>query len=178
MTFYLQIIQSATEKELQSNVAHFDVLCDCGFSRPSVLVKEQDKVDIVQALALHSVLLRSKAEIDQFCEGLESCGVLCAIRKNPNLARRFFCVEGRGKPTSGNCNTSILTFSFSPCFNFFVCYLLIAEQVLAIFKSIGYSERGSNMRKKEDTFSMFVDYLDECEKGVCLCEIMYLKRNQ
>lgn len=48
-------------------------------------------------------------------------------------------------------------------FHFMLC---TAAQVLAIFKNIKYSERESNMgRKEEETFSMFVDYLDECEKG-------------
>ena len=69
-------MQATTEDQLQQTVAmHYDVLCDCGFTRPSSLVKESDKTDIIQALALHSVILRSKAEIDQFSEGLESCGV-------------------------------------------------------------------------------------------------------
>lgn len=44
--------------------------------------------------------------------------------------------------------------------------LCTLAQILSIFKSISYSERGSNLRRKEEnTFSMFVDYLDECEKG-------------
>ena len=84
------IMQSTTEDQLRSVVAsHFDVLSDSGFTRPSILVKESDKVDIIQALALHDVILRSKAELDQLCEGLESCGVLGAIRRNADLTRIF-----------------------------------------------------------------------------------------
>lgn len=60
-------------------------------------MKESDKVDI-QALALHDVIFRSKAELDQFCEGLESCGVLSA---NADMARKYFCIDGREKLTSG-----------------------------------------------------------------------------
>lgn len=102
LMFDLQIMQTTTEEELRSTVAtHYDVLCDCGFTRPSSLVKEKHKVDIIQALALHCVILRSKAEIDQFCKGLVSCGVLVAIRRNPDLARNCFCVEGHEKLTSG-----------------------------------------------------------------------------
>ena len=37
---------------------------------------------------------------------------------------------------------------------------------MKLFKSVDYSDVGSNNRKKEeDTFSLFIDYLDECEKG-------------
>lgn len=64
-------------------------------------MKESDKVDIIQALALHDVILQSKAELDQFCEGLESRGVLSAIRRNPDVARKYFCIDGRKKLTSG-----------------------------------------------------------------------------
>ena len=48
-------------------------------------------------------------------------------------------------------------------------------RVLAVFKVISYSEKGSNCRKKEeDTYAKFVDYLDECERGkpnndTCTC---------
>lgn len=99
-------MQTTTEDQLRSVIAsHFDVLSDSGFSRPSVLVKESDKIDIIQALALHDVILRSKAELDQFCEGLESCGVLCAIRQNADLSRKYFCVDCREKLTSGMFNS-------------------------------------------------------------------------
>ena len=48
-------------------------------------------------------------------------------------------------------------------FHFMSC---TGAHVLTIFKNIKYSEWGSNMRRKEEeTFSMFVDSLDECEKG-------------
>ena len=94
-------MQTTSEDELRSVVESNYVLSDSGFTRPSVLVKESDKVDIVQALALHDVILRSKAELDQFCEGLESCGVLGAIRQNSDLARKYFCIDGCEKLTSG-----------------------------------------------------------------------------
>ena len=87
-------MQTTSEDELRSVVeSNFDLLSDSGFTRPSVLVKESNKVNIVQALALHDVLLRSKAEFDQFCEGQESCGVLGAIRQNSDLARKYTFVS-------------------------------------------------------------------------------------
>ena len=67
----------------------------------SVLVKEKDKVDIIQTMSLHHVILRSKAEIDQFCDGLQACGVLGAVRQHPDLGRPFFTIEGQGHLTTG-----------------------------------------------------------------------------
>ena len=55
-------------------------------------------------MALHDVILRSKAELDQFCEGLKSCGVLSAVRQYSDLTRKYFSVDGRQKLTSGMFN--------------------------------------------------------------------------
>ena len=43
------------------------------------------------------------------------------------------------------------------------------DQILKIFQRVEYSLAGSNRRQEEeDTFSLFIDYLDECEKGKCV----------
>ena len=76
-------------------------------------MKESDKVHIVQAMALHDVILRSKAELDQFCEGLESCGVLGAIRRNADLTRKYFCIDGCEKLTSGTLRCVLTKFMFT-----------------------------------------------------------------
>ena len=44
------------------------------------------------------------------------------------------------------------------------CAIHVA-QLLAVFKVISYSEKGSNSRQREDVYAKFVDYLDECERG-------------
>ena len=48
---------------------------------------------------------------------------------------------------------------------FMIPYAIAQVLLLAVFKVISYSEKGSNCRKKEDTYANFVDYLDECERG-------------
>ena len=97
--------------------SNFNLLLDCGFVKPTTLVKLEDKVEIIQAIALNYAILRSKAELDQFCEGLQSCGVLDAIRKYPQLTRDFFTINGRPQLTSGillvKCATA---FTHSSCY--------------------------------------------------------------
>ena len=56
------------------------------------------------------MILRSKAELDQFSEGFEACGVLAAIERNPDVTREFFIINGQGRLISGK-NT--LPFSLS-----------------------------------------------------------------
>ena len=44
-------------------------------------------------------------------------------------------------------------------------YAIRVAQLLAVFKVISYSEKGSNSRQKEeDAYAKFVDYLNECEE--------------
>ena len=86
----------STEEELCSMVAsNFDILTHCGFIKPSSLVNEKDKTKIIQTLALHDVILKNKAELGQFVEGLQSCGVIDALRENPDLGRNFFVISGK-----------------------------------------------------------------------------------
>ena len=54
------------------------------------------------------MILRSKAELDQF-SGFEACGVLAAIKQNPDVATEFI-INGQGRLISGK-NT--LPFSLS-----------------------------------------------------------------
>ena len=44
--------------------------------------------------------------------------------------------------------------------------VIIIDKIRKLFEVIKYSERGSNAYTKETaTIMMFVDFLDECEKG-------------
>ncbi len=96
------LIGCKVHHELRTLVgSNFDLLNECGFAKPFISITEKDKINIIQTLALHDVLLRCKAELDQFAEGLQSCGVLDAIRQNPDLARNYFCIGRRKKLISG-----------------------------------------------------------------------------
>ena len=48
-----------------------------------------------------------------------------------------------------------------------IVHSLMADCVRKIFKNIKFSDNGSNAREREEkTYMMFLDYLDECEKGM------------
>ena len=45
-------------------------------------------------------------------------------------------------------------------------FFVYADKLLAIFEDIKYSLSGTSDKKKEvDTYLLFVDFLDECERG-------------
>lgn len=73
---------------------HFDLLHDeCGFVKPYAKLGMDDKAQMVHALTLQFGLLQSKAEIDQYMEGLKSLGVLNAIINYHDLLKPFFCLD-------------------------------------------------------------------------------------
>ena len=65
------------------------VLLETGYRKPLMTLQMADKTTIKQTLKAQ-VLLRVKAELDQFCEGLRTYEVIEYTRKYPTLmAPRF-----------------------------------------------------------------------------------------
>lgn len=61
------------------------IFAESGYTKALALVAMEDKVTMVQTVTLHYVLLRNKAELDQFCDGLSALGVLSMIRRESAL---------------------------------------------------------------------------------------------
>lgn len=78
MTVHIQIQSASSEDEMKKIVATAsELLIDCGMTS---LIRLQDKNIIVQALAMHHLILKCKAELDQLKNGLQTLGVAAAIR--------------------------------------------------------------------------------------------------
>lgn len=80
---------------------NIDLLTSCGFVKPVMRCNICDIPTIVQTIALHLVILNSKAELDQLSEGMSALEVLDAIKKTPNLLLPFFTRSGAIKLTAG-----------------------------------------------------------------------------
>ena len=52
--------------------------------------QESNKLEIMQTLILHSTVLKHKAALDQFREGISILGLLSQIEKNPSKFEPFF----------------------------------------------------------------------------------------
>lgn len=81
---------------------HFCELADYGIIKPSTGITMEDKVPIIESITLHHVLLKSKAEVDQFVEGLSCLGTKKCLMKHPSLMKSFFTVCGTQVLTAGN----------------------------------------------------------------------------
>ena len=75
---------------------------ECGFIKAIPCITIDDKITLIQTVALHHVLLQSKAEMDQFCEGLKALGVLDAVREYPGLMSPFFTNTAVQNLTAGD----------------------------------------------------------------------------
>ena len=64
-----------------------DMLLECGFNKPVSRIQLSDRVNIVQTVTLHKVILSSLAELSQFKEGLSVLGV------HPDLLYSYFCSD-------------------------------------------------------------------------------------
>lgn len=79
------------------------LLLDSGLSIALPLVKMKDKEDMVKTVALHQVLLKTKAEMNQFSNGLKALGILDSLQQNPHLFRSYFMLDGVAPLTAGIC---------------------------------------------------------------------------
>ncbi|CAG9763530.1 unnamed protein product [Ceutorhynchus assimilis] len=101
--------------------------------------KLDDKERILQDTLKFYAYRRIQEPLKQFISGLNTCGVLDEIIKNPDLFRTLFCLTK--KP-------------------------LTADKVEKMFQVIEYSPIGSNRRENENrTICFFRDYLEDCQEG-------------
>jgi hypothetical protein len=120
---------------------------EAGFSS-RVSVNTLDEA--LSVLALHHSVLVSKAEIDDFCEGLQNLQVLESIRNCKDQFKQLFVADENDK--------------------------LTADRFLEMFTTKHFSEESTtNLSKERQTFMFFRRFLDDSEGRhvfsiVCQCE--------
>ena len=73
---------------------------------PLAFVTLCDVDTMVRTIALHHVLLKAKAEMDQFMQGLNALGVLTAMKALPDLFEAYFSIDLKSSLTAGKHNTA------------------------------------------------------------------------
>lgn len=133
---------------------------DAGYTKPLLHMHKQD---MLSTLAVHYCLLNVKAELDQLCEGLETLGLLSAIREYPQLFQCLFVSEG-------NCLTAgtvhMLYYLFLSL-QFLSNIIALTVEIKRLLKQKQFSEKGSSSRREEETtYIYFCHYLEDLE-GLC-----------
>ena len=57
-------------------------------------LQPDNKLDVLQSLMLHDILVKRKSILDQLRKGLSTLGVLAEIEYNPSLFEQFFVNQG------------------------------------------------------------------------------------
>ena len=89
-----QIETAETIENLKEIVGeNFDELMQCGFTKPSTRLVLADRIDVIQTVSLHHVILKTLGELSQFRDGLETLGVGKAMEENGAFVRDFFVIK-------------------------------------------------------------------------------------
>ena len=96
-------VQTTTNVEEFSKLAmdNIEILEECGFGKPIPRLKLQDKADLIQAVTLHRVLLKSLAEATQFRDGLSALSVRESLEKYLKLFIPYYCSTESNVLSSG-----------------------------------------------------------------------------
>ena len=87
----VQISESANDEELQITAVDItNCLLECGITKPLAQLKTGDVPSHVRSIALHATVLKVKAALDQFVDGLKESCLLQNIREYPHLFRDLF----------------------------------------------------------------------------------------
>jgi hypothetical protein len=95
-----------TEEIRKLAMSACDSLIDCGYTRALTQLSVDDIPNIVKSTALHSTLLKVKAEMDQFMTGLQEAGVLHAIQAYPSLFRPLFVADAVKPMSAGDTDSA------------------------------------------------------------------------
>ena len=76
------------------------LLLETGYPKPPYRILMLDLDDIVMSLKIHFTVSFNKAEIDQFNDGLKSCGILDVIEKHQDLMKHFFTIDINARLTA------------------------------------------------------------------------------
>ena len=70
-----------------------DQLHQSGYRKPLCRLDLNDKSTLKSALVDYHCLLKVKAAMDQFCDGLQQMGVLQLVRTHPKLLKPLFVAD-------------------------------------------------------------------------------------
>ena len=86
-----------------------DQLHQSGYRKPLCRLDLNDKVTLKSALVDYHCLLKVKAAMDQFCDGLQQVGVLQLARTHPKVLKPLFVADTSKALTPGKLMCCLLS---------------------------------------------------------------------
>ena len=140
------------DKELNQNA-----LTETGYMKPFEALTVDDKEEVISILIDYHCLIKPKAAMDQFAEGLRCTGVLHYIKNYGSVLRDHFkfrlSILTAGKSINRSINDTFL----------YIIYIhtsLFTESLKELF-TVTYSVDQRSV--EEQAYVFFGDFLDDCE---------------
>ena len=118
-----------------------------------------DKPSIIMSLIDYHLMVKVKAEMDQFKDGLAALGFLNLLVSTPKEFECYFLATDLQKVTAGY---RLLYDDIT-----FVNFLLLES--IKTFLIPEFSDVANLREAEEETYSYFADFLQECEGRYYLC---------
>ena len=136
-----------------------ELLLSTGFRKPICQLIIEDKECLRSVLLDYHCLLKVKAEMDQFAEGLMSLGVLEMMKRYPELLSPLF-VDAGSPPLSPGICIDLRRSSFTAP----ALFILAAVEEFKDLLVVNFSDRGSSFyHLEQQAWVHFIDFLDECD---------------
>lgn len=108
-----------------------NLLLETGYDKPIHTLKLQDVSNVCAAMTDYHCMLKAKASMDQFMQGLDMCGVAEYVKTHPHLMKPFFH-QIQQKMDAGMCCNSCVP---STCYKTDISFVrrnatIYAESVL------------------------------------------------
>ena len=126
----------SSQQELDQILTNFDARYEAGYNNPCI--KLCDVKDLIEKVCKYYIITRQLEEVQQFCEGLNSYGILDILTKYPERSLEELIYDSK----------SVVT----------------AKALKEMFK-LDYSDDGPMKTKEEDIVFQWVNFLEEIELG-------------
>ena len=140
---------------------------ETGFREALCRITLSHKEELKATLRDHYSIIKTKAEIDQFCAGLQHLGILQCIKAHKDLLAPMFIPQS-STLSKGKC--FILPSSSKgyhlfcvACTGHYLVSFLFAEYFKSLLNAVFSSSNPQRKAKEEQTFIYFMDFIEECE---------------
>ena len=130
-----------------------DMLCSTGYRKPMESFTLSDKDSLKSSLFNYHLLYKVKSATDQFIQGLETAGIVTALRTSPDVFKGLFMAPDITSVTAGIYVTNLII----P-----ICWYFV-DDLKEMFSIDTDSIGGVDQMALKQTWLFFCNFLDKCE---------------
>lgn len=146
-----------------------NLLYATGYCKPVSFMTVQDKHSVASVLLDYHLMVKVKAEMDQFKAGLSTLWFLELLQSNPEIWEPYLMAIGEPFNAGTKAMYKLAHVGMQGWVLHVLLFAYYIPEFLEHMLRIEFSEKGSNARKREEqAYIHFCDFLNECDEGVHL----------